>query len=139
MKGADLVLSRRAFLLAAAASLMAGCSKSDPDDVIGSAEEATAAPAWLPPMIGDPEAAARIGRVYLDARPQYRSPELLIADIERSLSKHDAALTDLSDTNRVTAALHKLVRMEYIRNDVVSVGGWILSATEAHLYALLAV
>lgn len=136
MRVADMVLSRRAFLLAAVAGLMASCSKSDQDAVTGAIEESATAPAWLPPLIGDPEAASRIGRVYLDAHPEYRSSDVLAAEIEQRLIKHDATLTDLHDTRRVTAAMHDLVRAEYIQNDVVSVGGWILSSTEARLYAL---
>jgi hypothetical protein len=37
----------------------------------------------------------------------------------------------------MTAALQRLVRAEFARDQVASVSGWVLSRTEARLYALV--
>jgi len=122
-------LSRRSFLLMALASLTAACSDTD--------RNTGAEPGWLAHIIGDPEACARLGRAYLDTHPEYYRGDKLVADIQRALAKHDAvAIT--SDPQRTVTALQLLVREEYISGEVEPVTGWILSITEARLYALAA-
>ncbi|MDT8386775.1 MAG: hypothetical protein RQ736_04635 [Thiogranum sp.] len=138
MSAGKAVISRRRFLIMAAAGLLAACSRSDDQAATGLAEESAAAPAWLPKLIGDQAAAARIGKVYLDLRPGYRSIDTLTTDIERSMVNYDAAAVDLDDTDRVASVLHRLVRHEYAVADVTSVDGWVLSTTEARIYALTA-
>lgn len=123
-------LSRRRFLLMALASLTAACSDSDRNTDLE--------PVWLTHIIGDPEACARLGRAYLDAHPEYYGGDTLVADIQQALAKHDAPSAFTSDPRRTVTALQLLVRDEYIHGDVEAVTGWILSITEARLYALAA-
>ena len=123
-------LSRRRFLLMALASLTAACSDSDRNTDLE--------PVWLAHIIGDPEACARLGRAYLDAHPEYYGGDTLVADIQQALAKHDAPAAFTSDPQRTVTALQLLVRDEYIRGEVEVITGWILSITEARLYALAA-
>lgn len=120
-------LSRRHFLLMALASLTAGCSSTD-----------NAAPTWLPHVIGDPEAAARLGRAYLAVHPEYYRSDMLVTDIQQALSRFDTSAAATENLRQTVAALQQLVRHEYAQGEVEAVSGWILSVTEARLYALAA-
>lgn len=131
-------LSRRRFLLMALASLTAACSDTDHSASVGKAENAAAEPVWLAHIIGDPEACARLGRAYLAAHPGYYRGDTLVADIQQALAKHNASAAFTQDPQTTVAALQLLVREEYIRGEVEAVNGWILSITEARLYALAA-
>ena len=123
-------LSRRRFLLMALASLTAACSDTD--------RNTGAEPVWLAHIIGDPEASARLGRAYLAAHPEYYRGDKLVADIQQALAEHAASAAFTSDPQRTATALQLLVREEYISGEAEAVTGWILSITEARLYALAA-
>ncbi len=138
MSAGKAVISRRKFLIMSAAGLLVACSRSDDQATTGLAEESVAAPAWLPKLIGDQAAAARIGNAYLDLHPGHRSIDTLTTDIERSLVNYDATAVDLRDADRVASVLQRLVRHDYTVADVTSVDGWVLSTTEARIYALTA-
>ncbi len=131
-------LSRRRFLLMALASLTAACSDTDHSASVGKAGNTGAEPVWLAHIIGDPEACARLGRAYLAAHPEYYRGDTLVADIQRALAKYDESAVFTRDPQRTVTALQLLVREEYIRGEVEAVTGWILSITEARLYALAA-
>ena len=131
-------LSRRRFLLMALASLTAACSDTDHSASVGKAENAGAEPVWLAQIIGDPEACAHLGRAYLAAHPRYYRGDTLVTDIEQALASYDASAAVTRDPQRTIAALQQLVRREYINGEAETVAGWILSVTEARLYALAA-
>jgi hypothetical protein len=128
-------LSRRRFLLMALASLTTACSDTDHS---ASAGNAGAGAAWLAQIIGDPEAAARLGRVWLAMHPEYDRGDTLVTDIQKALTKYDASTAFSKNPQRTAAALQQLVREEYIHDEVQTVDGWILSITEARLYGLAA-
>ena len=129
MSAGNMRMSRRHFLLIAMASLTAGCSGKD-----------TAEATWLPHVIGDPEAAARLGRAYLDLHPEYYNSNVLVTDILEALAKYDSSATVATSKNlqQTAAALQQLLRHEYAQSEIETVTGWVLSVTEARLYALAA-
>lgn len=128
MIAGNMRLSRRRFLLMALASLTAGCSSTD-----------NAGPTWLPQVIGDPEAAARLGRAYLAVHPEYYNSNMLVTDILQALARYDANAAATKNLQQTVAALQQLVRHEYAQGEIETVTGWVLSITEARLYALAAI
>ena len=126
--------TRRTFLFSVLISLAAASKPFSP----ASAERRPClAPPWLRSAIADQQSAARLGRAYLRTHPHQRQCHTLILDIERALTAQDTAIKRTADAAQ-TAALQQLVRKEYAQGEVVSVAGWILSQTEARLYALAA-
>ena len=130
--------TRRRVLLGALSVLISGCLYRGPD----SPGKSRANLAWseeaLPKLIGDHEAAARIGREYLAMFAEQPSADSLLIAIEAALREQDAGAS-LVDSGRVAHVIKKKVAMEYMRGEVVSVAGWILSVTEARLYGLAAI
>lgn len=130
--------TRRSFLLTLAAGLASagiyGCQT-------GPAANKTIAsgrwPAWLEGLIGDPEAAARLGNAYLVTHPDENSSATLSRLLDQAIASESTAIATL--TTEQIAVLQHCVRTDYARNAVVPVNGWVLSITEARLYGLVAV
>ena len=131
-------LSRRRFLLMALAGLTAACSDADQIASGGTTGKTGAEPVWLSKIIGDPEAASRLGQAYLAVHPGYYHGDRLVTDIQQALERYDASAAISSDPQRIVDALQQLVRHEYTQGKAEAVDGWILSVTEARLYALAA-
>jgi hypothetical protein len=135
LAGAD--CSRRAFLLSVMAGALAaaGCG----DQGAGASRESAAAlpPAWLEGAVGNTAAAARLGQLYLEAHPAEQELNTLIAGIDAALAP--ALETGATDTAAVLAALRRAVKDDYIHSRVASLQGWLLSRTEARVYAALSV
>ena len=130
--------TRRGFLRSALLSLMAGAAASSRLALADSGTQSCVEPQWLSNIIYDRTSAQRLGQAYLNAYPRYRRCDLLIADIEGALQKLQADTSSTAGAMPVSAALQRLVRAEYAGDQVVSVSGWIVSRTEARLYALAA-
>jgi hypothetical protein len=81
------------------------------------------------------QAVTRLGNAYLAAHAAQRNTGVLIDAIDRGLAATAAAPASLAES---AALLQERVRYEYTRGEVVRVGGWVLSVTEARLYALVA-
>jgi hypothetical protein len=129
--------TRRTFLLTALLGLTVGGLAASRSPA-GTAPDPCVEPRWSHKTIGDRQSAARIGRAYLDLHPNYRRCHRLIADIEKALKRQDASFSLTADAEQTGSALQRLVRKEFTRGEVVSVAGWVLSGTEARLYALTA-
>jgi hypothetical protein len=131
--------SRRRFLLLAVAAL-AGCrlpGQGEPGLAQARGGEFPELPAWLRQVTGDPASVTRIGRAYLRTAPRERSLAPLLDALEQRL----AAETDLAtpqDTASLLVALQRLVRREYAAGELVMAGRWLLSRSEARLYAAVA-
>lgn len=124
-------MTRRRVLLALLLGLAAG-------PALGGASR-LALPAWLQRLHGDPLAAARLGAAYLAAHPDEAAPGVLLRAIEAALGGPvDPATAGGVDAAALAARLEAVVRADYRRGDAVSVNGWVLSRTEARLYALAA-
>ena len=130
--------TRRTFLLSALLSLTAGGFGSNRYSLANSGPERCVEPPWLRKTIADRQSAARIGRAYLDAHPEYRHCHALLTDMEQTLKRQDASVSLTADAEQTAGVLQALLRKEYARDEVVSVAGWVLSKTEARLYALVA-
>jgi hypothetical protein len=81
------------------------------------------------------QAVARLGNAYLAAHAAQRDAGVLIDAIDRALATTAAAPAAPVDN---VALLQQRVRHEYTRGEVARVSGWVLSVTEARLYALVA-
>jgi hypothetical protein len=132
------VCTRRGFLLTALVGVLgagvfsAGCqSPADTDAALTD---------WLlSGYSADRDAAARLGRAYLRDYPAESDRDALSAAIDRAVLAHlDGGEAASADRARLGAALQRTVRAEYAADSVVVVGGWVLSVTEARLYAAIA-
>jgi len=130
--------TRRTFLLSALLGLTAGGFGANRYSLAEPGPEPCLEPPWLSKTIADRQSAARLGRAYLDAHPEYRHCHALLTDIERAVKKHDVSTPLTADAQQTASALNGLLRKEYAHGEVVSVAGWVLSKTEARLYALAA-
>jgi hypothetical protein len=124
--------SRRTFLLTVLVGALAATGCGDKDASLTT----DTVPPWLPGAVGDVDAAARIGRAYLQANRSERNLDTLLAAIDAALVG-DPGLGG-GDTQRLLTALQHTVRGEYLRGESVNVQGWVLSVTEARVYAVLA-
>jgi hypothetical protein len=87
--------------------------------------------------VSDIEAAARLGRHYLASLPMVPDHQQLVAEIDGLL----AAAADEqapADDAAILAAARRAVSEDYLQGRVTDVGGWVLSITEAKLFALAA-
>ncbi|MEA2080798.1 MAG: hypothetical protein U9P00_13280 [Pseudomonadota bacterium] len=129
--------TRRTFLLSALLSLTAGGFAANRYSLANSEPQPCVEPPWLWKTIAERQSAARIGQACLDAHSEYRQCHTLITDIERTLKRQDPSVSLTADAAQTASALQRLVRKEYARGEVVSVADWVLSKTEARLYALV--
>jgi hypothetical protein len=130
--------TRRTFLLSALLGLTAGGFGANRYSLANTGPESCVEPPWLWKTIADRQSAARLGRAYLDAHPEYPHCHALLTDIERTLKEQHASAPLTADAEQTASTLQSLLRKEYARGEVVSVAGWVLSRTEARLYALAA-
>lgn len=130
--------TRRAFIQSLLLNLAAGSFGRIRYALADSAAQNCVAPHWLQNIIAERHAAARLGRVYLEAHPGYRHCLSLISEIEQALQRHGVYDSPLMDAEQTASTLRRLIRMEYAQDEVVSVADWLLSETEARLYALSA-
>lgn len=131
-------VSRRGFLATAAA--------------IGVALAASELKPWnalvsiVPPSVVDrlvglvrtPESAKVVGNAYLETVPADASVARLVDGIASGLPGGRAALRE-ADDDRLRAIVAGRIKADFEHDHVVEVGGWILSPTEARLYALTVV
>lgn len=93
--------------------------------------------AWLNDLIPDIEAAARLGQAYLKAHPRSASDGSLQDYLIAVLRSYPNFATAQTDEERF-AAVSTIVANDYTVGDIVNVDGWVLSRTEARIYAVLA-
>jgi hypothetical protein len=84
---------------------------------------------WWLDVAGERAAATRLGHAYLRSHPEERDLGLILGAIEAAI----ATVGHLEPT-----ALQRAIRMDYQRATVVSVHRWLLSRTEARVYAAIA-
>jgi hypothetical protein len=128
-------LTRRSFLLmagaggAAAAVWLGGRHRSAMAKSMDSGW-----PEWLLDA-SNREAVQRLGNAYRAAHASEREASVLLDRIDHALAV--AAATESSPKDPAVL-LQGRVRHEYAWGEVVRVDGWVLSVTEARLYALVA-
>ena len=90
-------------------------------------------------LISDFAAAGRLGRAYLTAHPAELDLQRLVEDVLGSLRLQAAAgAIDSSPEAVMIARARRVVIDDYLAGRVVNIDGWVLSITEARLYALAA-
>jgi hypothetical protein len=136
----EIHISRRRFVKSLLVTWASASSLTWPLAMAERAPTSADSPAWLLATTGDPSAASRLGQAYLATRPDEHDVDLLTGLIEERLSQsagpNSARLERPAD---IAKALMRLVRTDYIQNNVINLEGWVLSQTEARLYALSAV
>jgi len=94
---------------------------------------------WLSRVTGQPDAVRRLGRAYLEAHAEENDLDRLLASVDQALAQSQGENSQPPrDTDQVVAELKRTVRDEYIRDQVIPLQGWVISRTEARLYALVA-
>ncbi len=81
-------------------------------------------------LITDGEGAARLGRSYLAAHPTEARRVVLVRDL--------VGPTVPTSARRASREVAARIRTDYAAGSTVVVDGWVLSRTEARLYALVA-
>jgi len=132
----EVSLPRRQFLNQALCLLVFGaawgCTQQDADT-----EPAAIHGDWLDIITPDVAAAARLGQAYLDAHPQEAEHDALYNRVMSTLQGH-AGFTGAQTDGERFAAIATVVSEDYVAGDTVLAAGWVLSRTEARIYALLA-
>lgn len=130
-------VTRRTFLLALAAGAAAGGGYlAGGRWALAAGPAADPWPQWLLDA-NNHEAVARLGNAYRAAHTEEQDAAVLLEAIDRALAAAGAADT-AAQSAALATAMQQRVRDEYTRGEVVRVTGWILSVTEARLYALVA-
>jgi hypothetical protein len=127
-------LARRRWLIAGVFGALGWIA---PPSRPGSAGAHPASAEWLLALIGDPDATRRIGEAYLAGHEDEQDAGLLIALLRSSLAD-DAVPSEpeaVAPRER-QMAMRRLIEEEFRQERVVDVDGWILSRSEARLYAL---
>jgi hypothetical protein len=83
------------------------------------------------------QSAPRIGRVYLRQAPGERDATTLVRLIADSLAV-DAAALHRMDGGALRQRIERRIRQDFAKSRTTSVDGWVLSVTEARLYATTA-
>jgi len=133
----EVTCSRRSFLLATLASTLMiqlpGCDLLNNDMTSGTSK----IPEWLLATISHPGEASYFGRIYLQIHPQENNRSMLTQAIEEAVVKlHDKQVANSAEIT--FDRLDRAIRREYTRAEVINLQGWLLSRTEARLYALTA-
>lgn len=123
-------ITRRRLLIAAAG--VAAAVAAGPSGLLTLIERMSApdAASLLRGLITDREGAANLGRSYLAAHPTEAQRRVLVRDLVGP-----AVPTSVSRASREVA---NRIRGDYAAGSTVVVDGWVLSRTEARLYALVA-
>jgi hypothetical protein len=126
---------RRDLIRAATLTLLGGLSSACSRVVMS---EPADLPDWLTGVINDPGAAADLGRAYLAETPDEQRFEQLLARIVDALVPRLGVPPASVAPAQVADTLRAVVRDEFAQAQVVNVDGWLLSVTEARLYAAVA-
>jgi len=128
--------TRRDFLVsllaAGGAAVLAGCG---PDTQTGSMFSAWST--WLLGPAGTRDPIVRVGGLYLQTYPGDRDTGALLRQVDEAIIAQLQG-RETATSAQVGEALDRAVRSDYVHGRVVTVAGWVLSATEARAYAAVA-
>lgn len=144
-------LTRRRFLVLAAAGFVASCSSGGNDAASGgvgastgtattspSTESAARAGPGIRSLFDDPEAVAAVGRA-AGATPGSPSRDSSMALLESLGATRDpSGVIDVDDPVELAAAVREQVRADHGADDVHVVEGWVLARTQVALALVLA-
>lgn len=129
-------ITRRGFLIGLGSAAAALIVRSEPWRALVAYRDPPAA-ARLVSLLTHVENARVVGHAYLRAFPLERSADGLVEGIASGLPGGHGALRTSSD-DELRRAVSTAIRDDFAREADVTVQGWILSRTEARLYALAA-
>ena len=133
----DVGISRRRFLASAAAiGASALVVKTQPWKALVAFVPVSVAER-LAGLIAHRDSARVVGRAYLDEVPAESSVSRLVDRIVADLPEGRRSLRDASDAD-LRQLLAASIRADFEHDRIVEVEGWVLSPTEARLYALTA-
>ena len=89
---------------------------------------------WLKEILPFLEPAARLGDAYLSAYPAEKDSNQLYNNIDKALR---AKIKSDHQTPYSVQNISDAIQADYMRNETVLVDKWILSRTEARIYALV--
>lgn len=121
--------SRRTFLL----YILAGALGLD---ISGCETASTVHEAWLDDISPYPQDAAKIGHGYLVLYPEEADREILKTKINSAIREQEH-LASTARHKMTFSLFDQVIRKEYVQGRMVLLHDWVLSPTEARLYALL--
>lgn len=121
-------MNRREFVLTVLSGLLAGKVPAGSIDA--------QVPAWISRLAGDPNATAQLGASYLREHPAEHDAAYLADLLQKALTRH-VDPTHAADARSLSTAAIAMINREYADAQVVEVDRWVLSVSEARLYALL--
>lgn len=130
--------ARRRILLCALLGMAAGGTLGGCAAMIRSVAERDPCTAPVAALIGDADGMARFGEAYLQDHPAERDIDVLWEALCTVLEGPGGEFLDAADAASAFARLDRAVREEYRRGEVVPVAGWLISRSEARLYAVAA-
>ena len=90
-------------------------------------------------LVPDTAAAGRLGRAYLTAHPAELDLQRLVDGVLGPMRLSGGAdAIDSTPEAELIARIRRLVIDDYLAGRIVDIDGWVLSITEARLYALAA-
>lgn len=128
-------VTRRRLLVAAGAALPAALLPLRPWRAVVEFAPAPTAAARLAGVLGNRHSARAVGREYLRVAPA--AADQLAGAVSAQLAEGRTTLARAGD-DELCGALARCVREDFERDAVVTLGGWVISRTEARLCALVA-
>jgi hypothetical protein len=128
-------LTRRSFLLSLAGAAGSVCFVSGCQRFVTAVPGSQPWSEWLLDAYNR-ESVSRLGTAYRADHPEESSAEVLAGSIERALAEAGNP-GKAADPAGHAVILQQRVRDEYARGEIVRLSGWIVSITEARLYALV--
>jgi hypothetical protein len=89
----------------------------------------------LSALFGHSESAKVVGSEYLRRYPQEADKDILLDQILSRFPPNDVGLYGTAD-HRLREQLDRMIRADFAADRIVTLRGWVLSATEAQLCAL---
>jgi hypothetical protein len=132
----DPVVSRRAALKFALAAAMTMVARAHVPGVALFQQAQTLMPSRMAALLAHPGSAKVIGGEYLRAFPQEADLGMLLELMASQLAASDAGLFGTTD-HQLRERLDSSIRADFAADRIVKLRGWVLSATEARLCALV--
>ena len=129
--------ARRRFLISSLVGLLVGIRPYDHCHGSTKQDPPRELPWWLR-LTGERDAVLRFGNAYLRSHPEDSELEVLLAEIEKTIPIDGEPEPAATSQAAYIAMLQRQVRNDYRCGALVSVSSWLLSRTEARLYAAAA-
>ena len=132
----DPVLSRRAALKFALAAAVTMVARAHVPGVALLQQAQVLLPSRMAALLAHPESAKVIGAEYLRAYPHEADQSVLLDLMASQLAASDGGLFGTTD-DQLRERLDRSIRADFAADRIVKLRGWVLSAAEARLCALV--